>query len=397
MMVAVVLVPSTPAQASTATDDEISFVNKLNDLRSGQGVQTLSVDYRLRNVARSWAQQMANNGSISHNPNLASQLPAGWISAGENVGVGGSVDSLHNAFVNSPGHYANMVNSQYNAVGIGVVITDRIWVVVDFMYTNSPIPPDPEVPFYPTPKWVNYRIASAGGRIFGANPDIQEASNDLHPAFPIVAAAATPTKNGEWLAASDGGVFAFGDGQFYGSKGGQPLNQPIVGMAPTASGHGYWLVAADGGIFTFGDARFYGSKGGQPLNQPIVGMDATPSGNGYWLVARDGGIFTFGDARFYGSKGGQALNQPVSGMANTVSGNGYWLVARDGGIFTFGDAQFYGSMGGRQISGNMMGISPTGSGNGYFMVSSGGGIYTYGDAPYEGGASTNLPIVAISQ
>ena len=43
-------------------------------------------------------------------------------------------------------------------------------------------------------------------------------------------------------------------------------------MAPTPSGLGYWLVASDGGIFTFGDAGFFGSKGGQPLDQPIVGM-----------------------------------------------------------------------------------------------------------------------------
>ena len=39
------------------------------------------------------------------------------------------------------------------------------------------------------------------------------------------------------------------------------LNQPIVGMAPTPSGNGYWLVARDGGVFCFGDAKFYGSTG----------------------------------------------------------------------------------------------------------------------------------------
>ena len=40
-----------------------------------------------------------------------------------------------------------------------------------------------------------------------------------------------------------------------------PLNQPTVGIAATPSGNGYWLVAADGGIFTFGDAAFFGSTG----------------------------------------------------------------------------------------------------------------------------------------
>ena len=33
-------------------------------------------------------------------------------------------------------------------------------------------------------------------------------------------------------------------------------------MASTPDGKGYWLVASDGGIFTFGDAQFYGSTGG---------------------------------------------------------------------------------------------------------------------------------------
>jgi hypothetical protein len=40
----------------------------------------------------------------------------------------------------------------------------------------------------------------------------------------------------------------------------------------SAGGNGYWLVAADGGIFTFGDAQFFGSTGAIRLNRPIVGM-----------------------------------------------------------------------------------------------------------------------------
>ena len=192
--------------------------------------------------------------------------------------------------------------------------------------------------------------------------------------------------NGYWMLAGDAGVFAFGAAGFFGSMGGQRLNQPVVGMAATPTGQGYWLVAKDGGIFAFGDAvsRFYGSMGGQRLNKPIVGMAATPTGQGYWLVAEDGGIFAFGDAvpKFYGSMGGQRLNQPIVGMARTSTGNGYWMVAKDGGIFAFGDAvdNFYGSTGSMTLARPIIGFTPMANDLGYWLVGADGGIFAFGDA-----------------
>jgi hypothetical protein len=56
--------------------------------------------------------------------------------------------------------------------------------------------------------------------------------------------------------------------------GGTALNAPIVGVAVAPLGLGYWLVATDGGIFGFGDGTFYGSMGGSNLNRPIVGVAA---------------------------------------------------------------------------------------------------------------------------
>ncbi len=111
-----------------------------------------------------------------------------------------------------------------------------------------------------------------------------------------VPCTAPAAPSGYYMAASDGGVFNYGNVPFCGSAGSLPLNQPVVGMAPTRDGGGYWLVASDGGIFDYGDAPFHGSAGSLPLNKPIVGMAATPDGGGYWLVASDGGIFSYGDA-----------------------------------------------------------------------------------------------------
>ncbi len=215
----------------------------------------------------------------------------------------------------------------------------------------------------------------------------------------MVGMAATPSGDGYWMVASDGGVFSFGDAQFYGSEGGTPLNAPVVGMAATPDGKGYWLVAADGGVFSFGDAQFKGSTGSLNLNKPVVGMAATPDGRGYWLVAADGGVFSFGDAQFKGSTGSLNLNKPVVGMAATPDGGGYWLVAADGGVFSFGDAQFKGSTGSLNLNKPVVGMAATPSGDGYWMVASDGGIFSFGDAQFygsEGGTPLNPPVVGMA-
>ena len=164
---------------------------------------------------------------------------------------------------------------------------------------------------------------------------------------------------GYWLAASDGGIFAFGSATFQGSMGGTPLNKPVVGLAADLTGQGYWEVGSDGGIFAFGDAGFHGSMGGTPLNKPVVGMAPTPFGGGYWEVASDGGVFAFGDAGYFGSMGGTSLNKPVVALVPTPDGGGYWLVASDGGIFAFGDAPFYGSTGNLLLNRPITGMAST--------------------------------------
>jgi SpoIID/LytB domain protein len=196
---------------------------------------------------------------------------------------------------------------------------------------------------------------------------------------------------GYWIDAADGGVFSFGNAQFYGSTGNIHLNQPVVGMTGTHGALGYWEVASDGGIFSFGDALFHGSvpgvlQPGQVLNKPVVGMAATSDGGGYWVVATDGGIFSFGDALFHGSTGSIRLNKPIVGMVPTHDGGGYWLVASDGGVFAFGDAGFYGSLGSNPPATPVVGVAPTPDGAGYWMLESSGTVAPFGDAPALGPA-----------
>ncbi len=245
-----------------------------------------------------------------------------------------------------------------------------------------------------------YWLAASDGGVFAfGSAGFFGSAGALPLREPVVALVPTRDDRGYWMVASDGGIFAYGDAGFYGSMGGHPLDRPIVGMAPTPDGGGYWLVASDGGIFAFGDAGFHGSTGGLALDRPIVGMAPTPDGGGYWLVASDGGIFAFGDAAFHGSTGGLALDRPIVGMAPTPDGGGYWLVASDGGIFAFGDAPFHGSTGGRTLNEPIVGMAGDVDGGGYWLVASDGGIFAFGSAPFLGSTGAvrlNAPVTGMA-
>ncbi len=247
---------------------------------------------------------------------------------------------------------------------------------------SSPLTDCQVVGLTPSGDGAGYALVTAFGRVLTYGDFVNDGDpSGAKLSKPIVGIDAHPT-GGYYLAAADGGIFAY-QAPFFGSMGGRTLNQPIVGMAVTPSGLGYWTVASDGGIFCFGDAAFFGSMGGRKLNKPMVGMAPIPSGRGYWTVASDGGIFCFGAAPFYGSMGGTKLNKPIVGMAPTPSGQGYWLVASDGGIFSFGDARFHGSTGSLRLNQPVVGMAVPSTGQGYWLVAADGGIFTF-DTPFLG-------------
>ena len=97
------------------------------------------------------------------------------------------------------------------------------------------------------------------------------------------------------------------------SRARQPYSSPPPVTLPSITSHGYWLVGSDGGVFAFGSAQFYGSIGSLHLLRPVVDIVATADKNGYWLGASDGGIFAFGDATFHGSIPGLGLRPAGSG------------------------------------------------------------------------------------
>ena len=200
--------------------------------------------------------------------------------------------------------------------------------------------------------------------------------------------AATVEGNGYWILGADGGIFSFGDAEFFGSVPGLGLRGVQgIDLRVTPSGAGYWVLGADGGIFSFGDAKFFGSVPGLGIRTQVRRLIPTPSGEGYWVLGSDGGVFSFGDAKFFGSLPGLGLGAVASmTMSATPDGAGYWVLGADGGIFSFGDAEFFGSIPGFGLCRWPQGVELEGSstGDGYRILASDGSIWTYGDARYVG-------------
>jgi hypothetical protein len=139
--------------SATRADDTSDFVSRINDARAAHGLSVLAVSGRLDSIAGSWAQHMAVTHTLSHNPNLTTEAPPNWTKLGENVGEGPSVDAIDSAFAHSPEHYANMVDSAFQYVGVAVATdsSGQLWVVQDYMQMSSP-PTPPPAPSPPPPK-----------------------------------------------------------------------------------------------------------------------------------------------------------------------------------------------------------------------------------------------------
>jgi uncharacterized protein YkwD len=135
---------------------EGQFISRINSLRASKGLGQLQVSGELTGVARRWTDRMVAAGQISHNPNLASEVSGNWTKLGENVGVGYDVDSLMQAFINSPAHYRNLVDPDWTHLGVGVTVAadGRIYTTHNFMalagQSAPPPPPPPPPPSSPT-------------------------------------------------------------------------------------------------------------------------------------------------------------------------------------------------------------------------------------------------------
>ena len=119
--------PPAPSVRALAVAQE-QLGDLLNTFRADQGLPLIKRDAELDAVAEAWSLHLAETGDLAHNPAYAQLIPTGWSTSGENVGwldpaerpLSELPQALHEAWLDSPTHRANMTNAAYTAVGLGI-------------------------------------------------------------------------------------------------------------------------------------------------------------------------------------------------------------------------------------------------------------------------------------
>lgn len=101
----------------------------IDNTRAAYGKPKLNRSPCLDNAAREWSSYMAQNNILAHSHTVYGSilvLPEKYCgtiygTAGENVGKAGTVDSMFNAYMNSPLHKANILGD-YTFMGLGTYI-----------------------------------------------------------------------------------------------------------------------------------------------------------------------------------------------------------------------------------------------------------------------------------
>lgn len=123
------LLPAQSAQAATLNGNEAALLSQINIFRAGRGLPQVTVSDALTDAAKWMATDMAVNSYFSHT-SLDGRSPFTRMSdfgypvsssyTGENLAAGQpTAASVLAGWINSPLHYAVLINPNYRVIGIG--------------------------------------------------------------------------------------------------------------------------------------------------------------------------------------------------------------------------------------------------------------------------------------
>ncbi|WP_042225033.1 CAP domain-containing protein [Oceanobacillus manasiensis] len=122
-------------QSSELSQFEQEVVELTNQERAKQGLSPLKIDTELSKVAREKSRDMASNGYFAHNSpsygspfDMMKQFGISYSTAGENIAKGQRTpQEVVNAWMNSEGHRANIMNGNFTHIGVGYVEQGNHW------------------------------------------------------------------------------------------------------------------------------------------------------------------------------------------------------------------------------------------------------------------------------
>ncbi len=124
-------------------DLENMVLELINIERANRHLDSLEPDPALSEVARLYSTDMFTRGYFSHiSPegltpfDRIRQANIGFLIAGENLALAPTVATAHNGLMNSPGHRANILRSQFGKVGIGVMDGGSYGLIVTEIFRN---------------------------------------------------------------------------------------------------------------------------------------------------------------------------------------------------------------------------------------------------------------------
>ncbi len=124
-----------PKTDSTVTSYENEVIRLVNEQRAKKGLKALSADWELSRVARFKSQDMKDNKYFSHTSpvygspfDMIKNFGISYRSAGENIAKGQKTpQAVVDAWMNSSGHRANILNPSYTKIGVGYVADGNYW------------------------------------------------------------------------------------------------------------------------------------------------------------------------------------------------------------------------------------------------------------------------------
>lgn len=124
-----------PSVSDSVLSFESEVIRLVNDIRSKNGLKPLATNWELSRVARYKSQDMADKKYFSHtSPTYGSPFDMmrsfgiSYRTAGENIAYGQRTPKeVVDAWMNSSGHRANILNASYTQIGVGYVSSGNYW------------------------------------------------------------------------------------------------------------------------------------------------------------------------------------------------------------------------------------------------------------------------------